>query len=247
MFCSVKIFIGSLLFSIFFIVWLCGLAIIGLPFLFTPRSMTIRLVKFWGRGVLKALKLFCTIDYQLEGLEHLPKAPFIIAAKHQSTFETIALYTLLDDVVVIIKRELLLIPFYGWYVAKTRMIPIDRGNGVVALRKMLKRADESKSKQQIILVFPEGTRTKPGAKPQYKGGVAALYHHLDVPVVPLSLNSGLFWGKRQFMKPPGTIYLRFHPAIAPHLAKQEFTAKLENVIETGTNSLYTRRHGAKSD
>jgi 1-acyl-sn-glycerol-3-phosphate acyltransferase len=238
--------IGSFFFMIFFWMWLLSLSILGLPLLLAPRRYAYQLVRFWGRGVLKALQYLCGITYTLEGLNHLPAAPFILASKHQSAFETIALYTHLENLVVVLKKELLWIPFYGWYVAKMRMIPIDRTSGVKSLRKMLKRTDEAAARKQTILIFPEGTRTRPHDAPAYKPGIAAIYHHLHQPVVPVSLNSGLFWGKKQWIKNKGHIRIVFHAPIPPHLPKQEFIEKLQNTIETGCKDLYSQRHESRS-
>lgn len=230
-------FIGSTLFSIFFIVWIITLAILYLPLLLFPAHLLKKPVQFWGRGVLAALKLLIGIDYKIVGRKNLPKAPCILAAKHQSTFETIALYTNIDQLVVVLKQELLWIPIYGWYVAKSKMVPIIRGSGTKALKRIVKHGKQAIQNKNHILIFPEGTRVKPTEQKVYHAGVVALYKHLNCPVVPISLNSGLFWGKRQFLKSPGQIIIQLHAPIKPGLPKDQFIDKLKHTIEQETNKL----------
>jgi len=135
----------------------------------------------------------------------------------------------------VLKRELLRIPFYGWFLGKAAAIPIDRSAGVSALRKMSDAARQVLAQGRPILIFPEGTRKKPGAAPDYKPGVAALYGQLDVDCVPVALNSGVYW--TGFLKRPGTIVLQFLEPIAPGLKRGAFMTLLEQRIEGATNQL----------
>lgn len=161
----------------------------------------------------------------------------IIAAKHQSTFETFALLKLFDDFTFIVKRELMWIPIFGWCMWKGRMIPVDRGAGSQALIEMTERAMREIRTGRQLVIFPEGTRRAAGAEPRYKFGVAHLYGEIGVPCVPVALNSGLFWPRRAFMRFPGTIVVEFLPPIPPGMDKQAFFARLQNDIESATARL----------
>jgi 1-acyl-sn-glycerol-3-phosphate acyltransferase len=152
-----------------------------------------------------------------------------------SMWDTMALYLVLDQPAIVLKRELLRIPFYGWYVWKATAIAIDRAAGASALRKMSAAARRVLDEGRPILIFPEGTRQKPGAPPDYKPGVAGLYALLDAECVPVALNSGVYW--TGFLKRPGTIVLEFLEPIAPGLKRDAFMSLLENRIETATNRL----------
>jgi 1-acyl-sn-glycerol-3-phosphate acyltransferase len=152
-----------------------------------------------------------------------------------SMWDTLALYLALDQPAIVLKRELLYIPFYGWFLWKAAAVPIDRGAGAKALRKMSAAAKDVLREKRPVLIFPEGTRKKPGAAPDYKPGVAGLYSMLDVPCIPVALNSGVYW--TGFIKKPGTIVLEFLEPIPPGLKRGAFMAMLENRIETATNRL----------
>lgn len=135
------------------------------------------------------------------------------------------------------KRELLNIPVYGWYCRHTRQIPIDRGAGASALKNMLYSAAAARDLNRHIIIFPEGTRVAPGQTGSYLPGAAALYRHLDIPVVPVAVNSGLFWGRNAFRKRPGTIVLEYLEPIPPGLDRKAFHARLQAEIETATRRL----------
>jgi len=159
----------------------------------------------------------------------------LVASKHMSMWDTMALYLVLDQPAIVLKRELLRIPFYGWYVWKATAIAIDRAAGASALRKMSAAARQVLDQGRPILIFPEGTRQKPGAPPDYKPGVAGLYALSGVTCVPVALNSGVYW--TGFLKRPGTIVLEFLEPIAPGLKRDAFMGLLESRIETATNRL----------
>src|SRR5690606_21388864 len=147
---------------------------------------------------------------------------FIVAAKHQSAWDTMAFYWVLDDAAYVLKKELLSIPLYGWCARKARMIGVDRSGGAKALRAMVEQAQNCLAEGRPIVIFPEGTRTAPGRRSAYHPGIAALYTRLGVPVVPVALNSGLFWGRRSFIKQPGRIVVQFLPPIPPGLERRAF-------------------------
>ena len=167
-------------------------------------------------------------------MEKIPRGPLIVAAKHQSTWETFALLSLFDYPVFIIKRELMLVPLFGWLAWKAGMISVDRGSGSQALSEMTGHAREVILGGRQLFIFPEGTRRAAGAEPRYKFGVAHLYDVIGVPCVPVALNSGLFWRRRSFLKLPGTILVEFLDPIAPGLPKQTFFERLQDDIEGAT-------------
>ncbi len=201
-----------------------------------PRKVTVLASRGWSRWTLWGLKVIAGLDYEVRG--KMPARAVLVAAKHMSMWDTIALYLILYDPAVILKQELLGIPFYGWYARKARMIAIDRDAGARALRKMAEAARGVIREGRPVVIFPEGTRKKPGAAPDYKPGVAGLYGQLDVPCVPVALNSGLFWtGPGGFLKKRGRIVVEFLSPIAPGLKRAEFMAVLQERIEGATAKL----------
>jgi len=157
--------------------------------------------------------------------------------KHQSAWDALVLPVVLGDPAVVVKRELLLLPFYGWYAARAGSIAIDRKAGAGALRRMLAKAGPVAAAGRPIVIFPEGTRVAPGERRPYQPGVAALYQALSLPVVPAAVNSGLFWGRRSFVKRPGQIVLEFLEPIPPGRPRLQLMTELEQRIETATAAL----------
>jgi 1-acyl-sn-glycerol-3-phosphate acyltransferase len=143
----------------------------------------------------------------------------------------------LGDPAVVLKRELLLLPFYGWYAARAGSIAIDRKGGAGALRHMVKAAQRAAALGRPVVIFPQGTRVAPGRPLPYQPGVAALYQALGVPLVPAAVNSGLYWGRRSFWKRPGRITLEFLDPIMPGLSRRDLMARLEDRIEAATAAL----------
>jgi 1-acyl-sn-glycerol-3-phosphate acyltransferase len=232
----------ALLFNLVFYGVTFALAFVYLPLLLIPGKAGTRVMmaagRAWSALVLWLLKAVVGLGFEVRGRENLPAGPMLIAAKHQSAWDTLMLPVLLGRPVVILKRELFWIPFYGWYAKRAGMIAIDRKGGGRALRAMLRAAKTRTVEDgRPLVIFPQGTRTAPGAKTPYQSGVAALYGDLAVPCVPLALNSGLFWGRRAFTKRPGRIAVEFLPAIPPGLPKREFLARLEAAIEPATTRL----------
>ena len=223
----------SALFLVWFLVITTILSLIFLPVLALPRRATVWLARLWARLTFWGLEVFAGIDWEIRGLP--PRGAVLVASKHMSMWDTLALYLALYEPAIVLKRELLRIPFYGWFLGKAAAIPIDRSAGVSALRKMSDAARQVLAQGRPILIFPEGTRKKPGAAPDYKPGVAALYGQLDVDCVPVALNSGVYW--TGFLKRPGTIVLQFLEPIAPGLKRGAFMTLLEQRIEGATNQL----------
>jgi 1-acyl-sn-glycerol-3-phosphate acyltransferase len=223
--------------SLLFLLWFAGvsvvLSLVFFPVLILPRGATVWLARTWARVTFWGLKVFAGINWEIRGTP--PKGAVLVAAKHMSMWDTLALWLALDTPAIVLKRELLYIPFYGWFLWKATAIAIDRAAGASALRKMKQAAEKVLAEGRPILIFPEGTRKKPGDAPDYKPGVAGLYGMLGVPCVPVALNSGVYW--TSFRKYPGTIVLEFLPAIPAGLKRGIFMVELESRIETATTAL----------
>ena len=231
----------SLLFNVFLWLWSAIIMVVLAPVApFLSPAAIRRYAAFWMRGIHLGLRWIAGLGFRIEGLEHLPDAPCIIASKHQSSFETLLFHTIRPDLAIGLKEELLRIPLFGWYLRLARSIAIDRGGAAKAMRSLIKGAERAVADGLSILIFPEGNRRPVGAPPDYKPGVAALYKALDVPVVPVALDSGRFWGRRSFAKQPGTITVRFLEPIPPGLERHAFMRLLEERIETATNALCDR-------
>jgi len=227
----------ALLFNVFFMLWTGGLAILYLVLLPFPWRVLFSAVTWWAHTVLWVLRHFIGLDYVVRGQEHLPAGPAIVAAKHQSAWDTVAISVLIEYPSVVLKRELLMLPVWGWHARHCGMIAVDRGAGASALKSMVKQAKARIAEGRKIVIFPQGTRTVPGDRRDYFPGVAALYSQLDLPVVPVALNSGLFWGRRAFTKRPGTIVVEYLPPIAPGMPRAAFMRELEARIEAASDRL----------
>ena len=227
----------SLAFNCGFFLLTAALGVLGLPLLLAPRRVVMRFGRFWASLVLALLKAIVGLDCELRGLDRLPPGPCIIAMKHQSAWDTLILPVVLGDPAVVLKRELLWVPFYGWYAARAGSIAIDRGGRATALRRMTRAARKAAAEGRKVVIFPEGTRTAPGRNLPYQPGVAALYQTLAVPLVPAAVNSGLFWGRRSFVKRRGRITLEFLDPIPPGLQRRRLMPELETRIETATAAL----------
>jgi 1-acyl-sn-glycerol-3-phosphate acyltransferase len=227
----------SFLFNLLFYVTTTAAVVLLSPLLFAPRSWAMYALAMHARFELWLLRTIVGTKMEVRGAEKLPQGACLVAAKHQSAWDTFALIPLLRDPVYLMKRELFWIPFHGWFSYKFEMIPVDRDKGAVALRGMLREAKKRIEDGREIIIFPEGTRRAPGAPPDYKTGVALLYDALNVPCVPVALNSGLFWPRRSFRRYPGTIVVEVLEPIPPGLPKAEFLTRLQEAIETASNRL----------
>jgi 1-acyl-sn-glycerol-3-phosphate acyltransferase len=231
------IWVRSLIYNIVFYVNLVLFLVLGTPFYVTPRKWSVRALQAWATTSLWWLEVICGTRYEIRGAENIPEGAVLVAAKHQSAWDTFALLPMFDDPAMVLKRELVFIPLFGWFIPKFRMIPVERSSGAQALKAMVARAREAAGMGRQIVIFPEGTRRPPGAAPDYKPGAAALYLQLGVPCLPIALNSGLYWPKRQFLRYPGTIVVEILPVIEAGLKRREFSERLETAIETATAKL----------
>jgi len=231
------IILRSLVFNALFYVNTALWLIAALPTFFMPYRAIIEVAKAWGRFNRALTRMVAGIDYEIRGAEKIPRGPVIVAAKHQSAWETFALLSLFDNPTFIIKRELQWIPIFGWFTIKGRMVPVQRGAGSQTLTNMIERARIELSRNRQLVIFPEGTRRAPGAEPRYKYGVAQLYAAEGVPCIPIALNSGLFWPRRSLRRNPGTVLVEVLDPILPGLDKDVFLERLKNEIETATARL----------
>jgi len=233
----VSIFLRSLLFNLLFYPNFVFWALVALPTLAMPRKALLRVANWWAQSNIVMMRVICNIKVEYRGTEKIPKGPLIVAAKHQSMWETISLLHFFDAPFFVLKRELLRIPIFGQYLMKADMVAIDRSSGRQALMKIAKRAGEEVRRGRQFVIFPEGTRRPPGAPPDYKAGVALIYADCGVPCLPVALNSGLFWPRRTFMRYPGTLVVEFLDPLPSGLPRGEFLSRVQSVIEEATDRL----------
>ena len=238
----------SLVFQILFLSWTAFVSVFYSPLLLSPSPRRrIGISAMWCRVTMRILDRVVGLSFAVEGLENRPATPAIYAFKHQSAWETIAVCDLFSFPTIILKQELMRIPMFGLHLKRMGFIGIDRSSGASALKNMVRAARAAHADGRDIIMFPEGTRTPPGERRPYQPGIAALYRDLKVPVVPVALDSGVFWGRRKLFKRPGRITVRYLPPIAPGLKRQDFMAALEEAIETATDALVERsRSDAKA-
>lgn len=229
----------SVLYNIHYVLWTILVAGLCLPTLLRPGKVSFAVPHLWCRGLVWGARLICGIRWRVEGLENLPKGPVILISKHQSAWETLFLPMLVPKPVFILKKELLSIPFVGWYMAKTGMIAVDRKAGASAMKTMLRGADGAMEEGRQIIIFPEGTRVAVGSNHDYQPGVAALYARFGgrIPMIPVALNTGLVWGRNSFIKRPGMVVVRIMPPLEPGLDKKAFTAHLKTLIDGESDRL----------
>lgn len=227
----------SLIFALAFYVTTALFLVLGSWLFFAPRSWAMVGLKTHARASTWLLEKIVGTKMEVRGRQHLPDGPYLVAAKHQSAWDTFALIPLFRDPAIVLKDELKWIPFYGWFCVKFEHILVKRDKGASALKAMVRDARARASQGREIFIFPEGTRRPPGADPDYKSGYVALYEGLRLPCVPLALNSGLFWPRRKLIRFPGTIVVEFLEPIPAGLPRKEFRAILESNLEAATHRL----------
>jgi 1-acyl-sn-glycerol-3-phosphate acyltransferase len=240
------IYLRAFVFNVGFYLWTALSGLCATPLLLGPRRRVMWFGRLWAVGSLHLLRWTVGLTHEVRGIELLPKGPVIIAMKHQSAWDTLALPIVFDDPAIVIKRELAWLPIYGWYALRAGAIPVDRGGGASALKHMVARARKAAAEGRPIAIFPEGTRTAVGAKRPYHPGVAAFYTQLGLPLLPVAVNSGLFWSRRAFLKRPGRIIVEILPVIPPGLPRRAVMAELETRIEDATRLLVEEAEGGRS-
>ena len=226
----------SVAYSVSFIVW-CIIACLGFVPLLAKGSWTKYAIRWWCMGIVWLGRHVGGIGCNVEGLEHLPKDACIVACQHQSSYETFRIFVELPNPVLVLKRELIRIPFIGWYMNRGGMVSIDRSSGTTSMRKTMRAAKAALAAGRHVVIFPEGTRAPQGTVLPFRAGIAALYLYCQVPVIPVALDSGFFWGKTRLLKRPGAITMRYLPALAAGLDKDAMLAALRAAIETAARSL----------
>ncbi len=228
----------SLAFNLFYVGWTVLLGIPGIPMLFISTRAGWWISGVWVKGLMGALRLCCGIRHHIEGADHLHQGPVIIACKHQSAWETLIFRLLLAKPAYVIKKELLRIPIFGQFMWKLGMVAIDRRQGDLALDHIRHQAKRVLDEGRSIIIFPEGTRRAYGAAPKYKKrGLMTLYEALEIPIVPVALNSGKFWGRNAFHKHPGVIQMQCLTPIPAGLPPEQAVEQTIHAIEQGVNSL----------
>jgi 1-acyl-sn-glycerol-3-phosphate acyltransferase len=229
--------IRSALFTAFLYLSILAAGVFYAPFLLGPRRFAERLTAIWAWVVRWGFQAICGVKIEFRGLERLPKGAALIAAKHQGMLDVVVPFTFLDDPCFVMKKELMILPVFGWFAWKTGMIPVDREAHAKALKKLVTDTRARLKDARQIVIFPEGTRTAPGAPGDYKPGVAALYRDLEVPCWPIATNSGQCWPAHGFMKRPGKVVFEVLEPIPAGLKRGQFMSELESRIETASNAL----------
>ena len=228
--------VRSFLYVALFYLWTAAVAILCTPTLFGPRKYTLGMFHFWGRGVTAMLAI-CGIRVEVRGRQFIPSGPALVAPKHQCMLDVFAQFMWLPRSAYVMKQELAWIPWFGWYARKAGAIVIDREGGAKTMRQVIREGTELFKSGAQVVIFPEGHRQPPGAPPDYKPGIAALYRELDVPVYPVATNAGMHWPAHGFIRRPGLIVFEYLEPIPPGLKRAEFMRVLEERIETKSTEL----------
>jgi 1-acyl-sn-glycerol-3-phosphate acyltransferase len=228
--------VRSLIYVLLFYLWTALIAIVCTPILLGPTRWTLAMFDLWSRVVV-GLLVVCGVRVEVRGREHMPRGPALIAPKHQCMLDVFAQFGVLPSSCFVMKKELMWIPWFGWYALKVKSIIVDREAGASALRKLVREATAVFADNRQVVIFPEGHRMEPGAAPDYKPGIAALYREIDVPVHPVATNSGVHWPAHGFIRHPGTIVFEYLEPIPPGLKRAEFMRTLQERIETASDRL----------
>jgi 1-acyl-sn-glycerol-3-phosphate acyltransferase len=225
----------ALLRSIVFAAWMflgaVGLGTLCLPLLIGPRRPAMEPIRIWARFCLFGLRVIVGLKVEIRGQELAPRGAALVASKHQGMLDVVVALALFPDPCIVLKKELMWIPFFGWFAAKVKMIPIDRSTGAKAVRVLIAAAGGAVAEGRQMFIFPEGSRQPAGAPPAYKPGIAALYREMKLPCTPMATNSGLFWPPSGLIKYPGTAVYELLPPIPSGLKRSAFMAALETSIE----------------
>ena len=223
--------------SILFVILLYGsmvlLGILWLPSLLLPRSVAMAGIRIWAHIARWGMKYICGADSEIRGLDRLPDGPVLLAPRHQSTIDTLLPFLFLKDPCFVLKKELLYYPIFGFYAIKTGMIAIDRSGSTKALKDMTAKARAAAEQGRSLVIFPEGTRLPPGQHEALKPGIALIYKDLNLPCVPVALNTGYCWPAKGIARYPGHMVMELQPAIEPGLNRKAFMKTLEDRLESG--------------
>ncbi len=230
------IYLRSFLFQLVFWLWSATMAILMLVTIPLPRAVNRACLTFWSKGVILTLRWLAGVRIEIRGRENVPTGAALVAAKHQSMFDVFSQFAILPDACFVMKKELLMVPLFGWHGLKADMIVVDRDGHSAALKKLVRDAKDRMKGARQIVIFPEGTRGDVGQPGDYKPGIAALYRELDMPVTPLALNCGSHWDKG-FLRKPGTIVFEYLEPIPAGLKRAEFMRELQTRIDGATKAL----------
>ncbi|WP_293905499.1 lysophospholipid acyltransferase family protein [Phenylobacterium sp.] len=224
----------SLVYVALFYLWTAAVAVVCTPVLLGPTRWTLGMFHMWGRGVVGLLAI-CGIRVEVRGTP--PAGAALVAPKHQCMLDVFAQFTFLPASAFVMKKELAWIPWFSWYAIKAGAIVIDRDGGSKTMRQVIREGAELFKDGRQVVIFPEGTRKAPGAEPDYKPGIAALYRELGVPVYPVATNAGVHWPAHGFVRRPGLIVFEYLEPIPPGLKRAEFMRLLEERIEAKSTEL----------
>ncbi|MAK61317.1 MAG: 1-acyl-sn-glycerol-3-phosphate acyltransferase [Ponticaulis sp.] len=234
-----------------FVLWLYGsmvvMGLVWLPALLLPRRVTILGIRIWAHLARWGMRVICGATTEIRGKDHLTSEPVLVASKHQSTIDTLMPFIYLKDPCIILKKELLWYPFFGWYALKAEMIAIDRAGSTKALKAMNAQAKKAASQGRSILIFPEGTRIEPGVPGNYKPGIALMYKDLGLECLPVALNTGFFWPPKGVPRYPGHMVIEFQPMIETGLQRKAFMKELETRLETASERLVAEGKAARAE
>lgn len=231
------IFLRSAVFNLLFLGGSAVAAVAAVPLLLAPRTWLIAYVRGWARAVVAVLRAVCGIRLEAAGLDRIPPAGAIVAAKHQSAFDTVVWLALLPAPAYVLKQELLSIPVWGWLARRCGHVAVDRRGGAAALKRMVRATQALLDAGRPVVIFPEGTRTAPGERRPYQPGVAAIAAATHARVVPVATDSGRCWGRRAFRKEAGTIHVSVLEPLPAGLPRAALMTALQAAIETETDRL----------
>lgn len=235
------LFIRQLLFNISFYGYMAISCTLLAPFLLLPRKQFMIFLQAYFDSNYYVEKYVLGLDYEVRGEEHLPKeGPFLVAGKHYSTYETFKIHLLFNDPAIILKRELALIPIWGWLALKAGMIAINRSTGDSAMKSIIEGAHRLKAEGRPVIIFPQGTRVDledtPENKP-YKYGILRMQEATGLPIIPMATNSGVYWSRRSFFVKPGKVIFEFFPAILPGQELKVAHKEMVTILEENSKRL----------
>lgn len=208
-----------------------------LPFAFMGRDVFMTVIRAWVRCTLLLLRLTAGVKVDFRNTRRIPSGALLVASKHQSALETLALMLVFERPVFILKKSLTRIPLFGWYIKRMGHIGVDRAAGASALRAMMREAKQAIADGSQIVIFPEGTRRAPGAEPDYKPGVIQMYRKLGATCLPVALNTGLFWPRRSLAFHPGVAVIEVLPPLPAGLSRTQIIPALIDAIEPPSDRL----------